>query len=114
MTEQVIGNYLRAHRKKSGLSQRELAILVGYVNEFQISRHERSVAPPPFLVSLAYSAVFGVSVAEIFTGFHSVVTQSVWRNLEKMKTELIGRTEGENPSRAIRQKLQWLLDRTAK
>lgn len=102
-----MGNYIRAHRRRCGLSQRELGILVGYGHGYAVGRHERSSAAPPLLVALAYEIVFEVSIAELFTGFHSVVTQAVAQNLQELKTDLEnqrGHWRGSNP-----EKMQWLL-----
>src|SRR2546425_6225186 len=41
MKDQTVGNYLRTHRKRAGMSQRELGLLIGYEHEGQVSRHER-------------------------------------------------------------------------
>ena len=110
MSERVAGNYLRAHRRKCGLSQRELATLVGYPREWQVSRHERSKTVPPLLIALAYEVVFRIPAAELFTGFHSAVTETVTRNLARMKAD-VERQSKRQPSKATLQKLQWLTQR---
>ncbi len=110
MTEQVVGNYLRAHRRRCGLSQRDLGKLVGYAHEWQVSRHERSQTVPPLLIALAYEVVFQIPVAKLFAGFHSVVSGVVARNLEDLKAKLENRTGG--PAKATLQKLQWLTERS--
>ncbi len=107
MTNEVAGNYLRAHRRKHGLSQRELGILVGYGHGFAVGKHERSQAAPPLLVALAYEVVFEIPVAKLFTGFHSAVSHSVARNMQELKTTLENRG-GRN--RSSLQKKQWLLN----
>jgi DNA-binding XRE family transcriptional regulator len=111
MSKPVAGNYLRAHRRKRGLSQRELGMLVGYDREWQVSRHERGQTTPPLLIALAYEVVFEVPTAELFKGFHSAATDAVTRNLAKMKAAFEGQTKGR-PSKAASHKLQWLTLRT--
>ena len=90
MTTEVMGNYLRAHRRRCGLSQRELGILVGYGHGHAISKHERSKAEPTLLVALAYEIIFEIPVGQLFRGFRSVVEQSVARNIRDLKTDLQG------------------------
>ena len=106
---EVVGNYIRVHRRRRGLSQRELGILVGYGHGYAVGRHERSNAAPPLLVALAYEVIFEIPVAQLFPGFHSVVRQSVARNLQDLKADV------ENPSgrpgRSGPEKQQWLLKR---
>jgi DNA-binding XRE family transcriptional regulator len=99
MTKEEVGNYLRAHRRRCGLSQRELGILVGYGHGHAISKHERSKSVPPLLIALAYEIIFEVPVGQLFTGFHSVVTQAVARNIQDLKTDPQGGRRRSNPER---------------
>jgi DNA-binding XRE family transcriptional regulator len=103
MTKEVIGNYLRAHRRRCGLSQRELGILVGYGHTHAISKHELSKSVPPLLVALAYEIVFEIPVGQLFTGFRSVVTQSVARNIQDLKADVQNKRRRSSPERT-----QWL------
>ena len=52
MSKKIAGNYLRRHRRTRGLSQRELALLVGYKQQWQVSRHELSKTMPPLRYGL--------------------------------------------------------------
>ena len=111
MSNNVSGNYLRVHRRRCGLSQRDLGLLAGYKNEWQVSRHERSKTVPPLLVALAYEIVFQVPVAQLFAGFRKAVDDAVARNLEELKADLENRRAERQRARALQQKLQWLTDR---
>jgi len=103
MTKEVLGNYLRAHRRRCGLSQRELGILVGYGHGHAISKHERSKTEPPLLVALAYEIVFEIPVGQIFTGFRAAVMESVARNVDELKADVGTGRRRSNPERT-----QWL------
>lgn len=61
-------NYLRTHRKRSGLSQDEVAFLLGCRHGTKVSRYERNAREPGLETALAYEAVFGVPVRELFAG----------------------------------------------
>ncbi len=98
-----MGNYLRAHRRRCGLSQRELGILVGYGHGHAISRHERSKVAPPLIIALAYEIVFEIPVGQLFRGFRSVVRESVARNVADLKAELKTGRSKSSPERT-----QWL------
>ena len=111
MSNQILGNYLKAHRRKCGLSQRELGRLVGYVTEGQVRRHETSKSTPPLLTALAYEVIFQVPVSAIFVGFQSSVAHVVETSLEEFKRDFERRTEGRKLSGAALQKLQWLTER---
>ena len=106
MNNEVVGNYIRAHRRNRGLSQRELGILVGYEHGSAVGRHERSESAPTLLVALAYEIIFEAPISQLFTGFHSVVAQSIARNLVGLKTSL---EDDGNRRRANFEKTQWLL-----
>ena len=102
---------MKTHRKKAGMSQRELGLLVGYKHEGQISRHERSKTVPPLLTALAYEVIFRIPVSAMFTGFHSSVTRMVEDNLSAFEQKLQGRNEKDPNVRATAQKRQWLAKR---
>ena len=104
MTREVSGNYLRAHRRRCRLSQRQLGILVGYTQRHAVGKHERSSAVPPLLVALAYEIVLEIPVSKLFTGFHAVVAESVARNKEELKADI----ERRPPSKSNTQTMQWL------
>jgi len=106
MTKDVSGNYVRAHRRRCGLSQRQLGILVGYGHGSAVGRHERSVSAPSLIVALAYEIIFEIPVGQLFPGFRSVVMKSVARNLQDLKTDLdstSGERRGSSP-----EKTRWL------
>jgi len=113
MNTQIPGNYLKIHRRKCGLSQRELGLLVGYVNEGQVRRHEGSRSTPPLLIALGYEFIFETPVSAIFVGFRSSVADAIGQNLEEFKTDFTRRMEGRRLSGAALQKLQWLTERRA-
>jgi transcriptional regulator with XRE-family HTH domain len=109
MTGPHFPNYLRTFRLKSGLSQRELALLVGYISEGVISRHETSAALPPLLVAVCYEVIFRATFAELFPGLKDHAEQLVRNRISRLEAELeaqlpaVGDGFGETS-----QKLAWL------
>jgi transcriptional regulator with XRE-family HTH domain len=63
-------NYLKTHRKYSGLDQRDIAFLLGNSDGAHISRYEKHHRIPPLETALAFEAIFKVPVAELFAGLH--------------------------------------------
>lgn len=61
-------NYLISYRKRAGLTQDELAVLVGYYSGEKISRHERSIQIPTLQAVLAYEVIFSAPTSELFAG----------------------------------------------
>jgi transcriptional regulator with XRE-family HTH domain len=104
-------NYLRTNRKQSGLTQQEVAFLLGCETSAQVSRYEKRRRLPPLETALACEAVFGIPVAELFAG----VRQGVGRDIEKRRLELKARLQTRTPNassaRIIEHKLRWLADR---
>lgn len=99
------------HRKKCGLSQRELAILLNYKDQWTISRHESGVSSPSLRVALAYQTLFGTPVSVIFADLHSAVTQQVETNVATLEAQLRNKIAAGHRSRAVAQQLQWLESR---
>lgn len=111
MRNQVLENYLRTNRKKSGLSQRELGLLVGYKDLGQVSRHERSHTAPSLATALAYEVIFHAPVSELFPGIHANVTGVTERRLAAFEAGLQRRSAKARGANAIAQKLIWLEER---
>jgi DNA-binding XRE family transcriptional regulator len=111
MRNQVSGNYLRMHRKKAGLSQRELGLLLGYGDKGQISRHERSRTAPRLLTALGYEVIFKASIPEIFPELHASVSREVEARLAAMEEALGQRSGRGRGANIVAQKLIWMMER---
>lgn len=59
-------NYLRTCRKRLGLSEKEMASLLGDRNGSIISRHEHGVQKPTLACLLAYELIFDLPVQDLF------------------------------------------------
>lgn len=111
MATHKLENYLRTYRRRSGLTQREVAFLLGCETGAQVSRYEKRRRLPPLATALACEAAFGVPVAELFAG----VRESAGKAIEKRKAELRSKLQdkgsaGQKKSamRLTEQKLRWL------
>ncbi len=104
---------LRTHRKRAGLSQRELARLLGYTDEGAVSRHEQSQSLPPLLIALCYEIIFQVPVAVLFSGLHGSAQEVVEGRLSELERELGQRSGNEAGASLVAQKLLWLYERRA-
>ena len=61
-------NYLRTYRRRAGLAQRDLAILLGSSDRTRVSRYELNKRNPAVDVALALEIALGVSVRVLFAG----------------------------------------------
>jgi transcriptional regulator with XRE-family HTH domain len=66
-------NLLRARRKRSALSQREIAFLLGAHNGSKVSRYEQLTREPELKTALAYEVIFKCPVSELFPGLFKKV-----------------------------------------
>jgi len=111
MKHQAAGNYLKAHRKKSGLGQREMGKLLGYSDPGQVSRHEQSRSTPPLTIALAYELIFKVPISAIFVGVRGSIQRDIESKLQELEAELLNRSARDRDANLIAQKLVWLNER---
>jgi DNA-binding XRE family transcriptional regulator len=68
-------NYLRTYRRRSFLSQDEVAFLLGAKTGTRVTRHEGAHRIPKMETALGYEALFGVPLRELFASeAHKVET----------------------------------------
>lgn len=83
-------NYLRTHRKRAGLTQDELALLLGCKSGTKVSRYERLTREPNLETAFACQAIFGVPAHELFPGIYQNVEQIIKKRAELLKEKLGG------------------------
>src|SRR5947199_10723983 len=89
MTVIPLQNYLRTYRRRSFLSQDEVAFLLGAKTGTRVTRHEGSNRTPKMETALGYEVLFGVPLRELFASeAHSVETI-----IRDALPELIGEVE---------------------
>jgi DNA-binding XRE family transcriptional regulator len=106
-----LSNYIRAYRKKAGLTQKELSDIVGYVTQDAIYCHELTRTMPPLVIALSYAAVFRVSVYDIFAGLNDYVTQAIEGRVEAFERDLQKRSARGRNASTVARKLEWLSER---
>ena len=95
--------YLRPLRRRSGLTQREFAFLLGLKHGAGVSRIERLKRAPNLVWARASVLVFGTRAQELFPGLFCEVHEAVRRRANDLYEEL-----QVNPSKATRAKLDFL------
>src|SRR5262245_45414563 len=83
-------NYLRSYRLRWGLTQTELAYLVGLLSGTTISRIERHLQKPSLLIALACHAIFGIPPVELFPAVFGEVEEDVMRRAYGLYERLQG------------------------
>ena len=111
MAQKRIVSYLRTLRKKSNLSQGELAQLLGYGNEGPVSRHERGVTVPPLRIVLSYQAIFRVPVSDIFPSIYQTVEENIEAKLTQFEAVLGAKSAKDHDAITTSLKLEFLAAR---
>lgn len=104
-------NYLRTYRKHSGLSQREVAFLVGWKSGEQLSRYENRRRLPTFRDALACETVFNVPIGELYPGVREAIAKETNARLEVFRAELEKMDGKGKRGRLAAKKLSWLRGR---
>lgn len=76
--------YLRTHRRVWGLTQTELADLIGLKSGTQVSRIELSKRTPDLGVALACQVVFGIPPCDMFPHLHTDIEERVMRTMYRL------------------------------
>lgn len=89
---QKLNTYIRRARKRSGLSQRELALLLGKRTGSYVSRFEKGRRVPPLDVAFALAAALNTPVEELFAGRFEKVEIAVKERAEQLTNEAKSKT----------------------
>jgi DNA-binding XRE family transcriptional regulator len=110
-TNRRLPNYLRTHRRKVGLTQRELGLVLGYGDEGTVSKHEKFDATPPLEIAIGYGIVFRVPLSELFAGLRDEVGGEIEGRLAELEEHLGRQSVRDRNAIAIARKLMWLSER---
>lgn len=66
--KESLPNYLRSYRQKAGLTQDEIAFLMGGTHGSTITRHEEYVRVPALETALGYAAIYQEDPRVLFAG----------------------------------------------
>lgn len=105
MAKNRLPNYLRAHRKRLGLSQAEVAFLLGAEGGAKMCRYEKFSRIPTLETALACEVIFKKPASELFAGLYQQVGRKVSKRAAR-QIKQFSQTEGSQISR----KQQWLVE----
>ncbi len=84
MASQSFSNYLLKYRKRSGLSQEEVAVLLGTRSGAKVCRYEKFLREPGLESALALQVIFERPVAELFQGLFQKIEAQVRERAKKL------------------------------
>lgn len=94
MSPERLPQYLRTHRKRTGLSQEEVAWLMGRKGDSCIYGHESSRRKPSLESVLAYEIIYGRPAKELFAGFFEAAQLVTRRRAAALIKRLEGHDDG--------------------
>jgi transcriptional regulator with XRE-family HTH domain len=114
MPTQKLENYLRMYRKRSGLTQQDMAYLLGFEDKSQVSRYEKRKRVPPLGMALACEAALGIPVGVLFAGIREAAGKQIRRRFLALRSRLEKRNASGHTKSEARQtarKIEWLASR---
>ena len=91
MRNHRLPHYLKTCRKRVGLSQEDIAYLLGFESSAHVSRYERYRRSPIFRMALAMCVIFQLPPRELFGGEYQKVWngpsaggQNAWRGVSPL------------------------------
>ena len=108
MTHKRLDNYLKAYRRQSGLTQSEVAFLLGSENGEQVCRYEKRRHLPPIETALACEAIFGAPISELFAGVRDSSNHDVRKRMSELRSRLQATDATGSEALLVAQKLRWL------
>src|SRR6185503_14836953 len=83
-----LSTHLRGNRKRSALSQDEIAFLLGVESGAKMSRYERFLRNPRLVTALALEVIFQKPIRELFPGLYRQVSDSVISRVKVLAKKL--------------------------
>ena len=108
MPGKTLSNYLRTFRLRAGLSQDEVAALLGVAGGAEVSRHETFRRMPSLATALRYEAIFGIPVRELFSGEYQKVEAELQARAQELANRLpISDSKGTQKRQLLSRIFQW-------
>jgi len=87
---QKLPNYIRAHRKRQGFSQRQLAFLLHCRSEAKLSRYEHFIQVPTLPTAIRLAIILDVPVQELFAGTYRNACRDTAKRASLMAKRVTG------------------------
>lgn len=98
-----LSNYLRMYRKRTGLSEEEVAYLLGVEGGSNVGRHELRRRTPTLQRSLAYEVIYGEPAKKLFQGEYLNVEGEISRRARFLRARIAGKPKTRTTERRLRQ-----------
>ena len=88
MASHKLPNYLRMYRKRAGLTQAEVAFLLGAHDGAKVSRYERNARIPGLETALRYCAIFREPITELLAGIYEEIERETITRARRLSTKV--------------------------
>lgn len=88
MAVHKLENYLKAYRKRAGISQNEMGYLLGGRDGTKASRYEHFKRKPNLETALACEALFHIPVRELFAGMYERAQRQTSSRARRLRKRL--------------------------
>lgn len=102
---------MRTRRKLSGLTQREIAYLLGSDSPSVVSKHERTDAIPSLPIALGYEIIFGEPISVLFNQVYASIEDEIERRAAELQETLGKKSAKGEGAILIAKKLEFLCTR---
>lgn len=89
-------NYLRLYRKRSPLTQSDIACLLQWPDVSNVSRYEKNQRSPNIEMLLTYHLLFNVAIEDFFEQDSALVHKNLVERSERLLTTLKSRTHDQS------------------
>jgi transcriptional regulator with XRE-family HTH domain len=111
MSTLKLDNYLRTYRRQSGLSQPDVAFLLGVQDGAVVSRFEKRKRFPNVPTALALQAIWGVPISQLYAGTNTKVTNEIRKRMLELRSKLQAQEREGSEAQLREHKLRWLAGR---
>jgi DNA-binding XRE family transcriptional regulator len=101
MSSAKLPNYIRTHRKRSHLTQNDVAFLLGSKTSANICRHERLEQTPNLQTLLAYEILFRTPVRNLYGGVHEDIELKLMYRIRLLIRKLANSGQSRAKARKI-------------
>lgn len=88
MPSHALPHYLRTYRRRSGLSERQVAYLLGCASGSKVSRYERFARLPDLRTVFAYEIIFHTPAQELLAGIYDAVEFTTLKRVHALANSL--------------------------
>jgi transcriptional regulator with XRE-family HTH domain len=93
MTSRKLPNYLRAYRRRCGLSQSDLAYIVKLSGKSEWCELERFHREPSYRTARACAKALGVPTSQLFAGIDVSTDRETIRRMRKLRSRLAAKAD---------------------